>query len=795
MLVLLLVVAALGVYPMAAWAACPNPIGSGVRRFIANGATGSGTVIGDPMNAQAAIAAAQPGDVLQLADGHYLGAANMIAFPNGKAGTPTAKITVCAQNDGGVWIDGEDARRPFHTPANSYIVFQGIDFSASSDTVIETGSLGFNSHHLEMYRICAWDARHTPGSNAHVMQVWNTSDSIFEDFCLFGYGRNTFLSYAEGGTTTRNRYSRFWLSWQGYPPSPIGNDAPGPSYQPGYFSIGAEVFEDFITVYNPQLQDQFSQWTTGALYGAGTPSCHSNAPSVSHYRGFISYGYDGPVGGGTLYKDNPETKTNNRWFSHVCANVTISDMFIDGLSQPHNAPFNYSCTAVGANCSRVTLDRLTAIKGSSPVLDTNFDGVSPTNYRECSTVGACPNIYTGTGGAGPGSRACFEYANGTLTSTKKWPWRMDDRVKQALARAGRRTLAGSAGSGYAANTVTSEIVSRYGAIPAGCITSAAPITFPEAVGFPSKPILDNFAGTGALSGQWSAFGPGNGMTRSNGVAVSVDGNFTFARHASVFGQTQEVYATLATLQAEGTQQPLVGFLVQDANNRYIVGVNRAVGASNDELIVAIVIGGIYNELLRVNLGADLVAGDKIGAKTQNQGGPAPQLTTLYWFQASQNKWWQVGQASGPASNSGTLLMGAEGTGALDDFGGGGVAAVLTVLPTTMSFVANVGGLNPSPQPLAISDTNSTGTMGWTAASDVTWLAVSPSSGSDNSVLNISVNIAPGGTPLAASVYTGHITVTAPGATGSPAVTTVTLTLLPVSTPSHGRGGGGRGRWR
>jgi hypothetical protein len=49
---------------------------------------------------------------------------------------------------------------------------------------------------------------------------------------------------------------------------------------------------------------------------------------------------------------------------------------------------------------------------------------------------------------------------------------MDDRIKQALQRSGiGPTLAGTAGPGYAAGTVTSEIVSRYGAVPAQCSRS------------------------------------------------------------------------------------------------------------------------------------------------------------------------------------------------------------------------------------------------------------------------------------------------------------------------------------
>src|SRR5262249_5545682 len=65
---------------------------------------------------------------------------------------------------------------------------------------------------------------------------------------------------------------------------------------------------------------------------------------------------------------------------------------------------------------------------------------------------------------------CFRYIDGTRTGTPLWPWPMDDRIKAALEVAGSSALAGSAGPGYAAGTVTSEVASRLGPIPAGCLT-------------------------------------------------------------------------------------------------------------------------------------------------------------------------------------------------------------------------------------------------------------------------------------------------------------------------------------
>jgi hypothetical protein len=67
----------------------------------------------------------------------------------------------------------------------------------------------------------------------------------------------------------------------------------------------------------------------------------------------------------------------------------------------------------------------------------------------------------------------------------------------------------------------------------------------------------------------------------------------------------------------------------------------------------------------------------------------------------------------------------------------------------------------------------TNSMTWSASSDSPWLTITPTTGSSNSTVsaNILVN-----TNLEPGTYTGHITVTADGANGSPATITVNLEI-------------------
>ncbi|MGC4054556.1 MAG: choice-of-anchor D domain-containing protein [Paludibaculum sp.] len=97
--------------------------------------------------------------------------------------------------------------------------------------------------------------------------------------------------------------------------------------------------------------------------------------------------------------------------------------------------------------------------------------------------------------------------------------------------------------------------------------------------------------------------------------------------------------------------------------------------------------------------------------------------------------------------------------------------VLSVAPATVSFSAVQGGSNPAAATVNVTNTG-TGTLNFSAASDSSWLTVTPASGTAPQALQVSANI----TGLAANTYTGHITVTSAGALNSPATVTVTLTV-------------------
>ena len=96
---------------------------------------------------------------------------------------------------------------------------------------------------------------------------------------------------------------------------------------------------------------------------------------------------------------------------------------------------------------------------------------------------------------------------------------------------------------------------------------------------------------------------------------------------------------------------------------------------------------------------------------------------------------------------------------------------LSVTPAGLSFSAQAGGANPEPANISVTNTRG-GALTYAVSTDAAWLSVSPPSANAPSSPRVAVGIA----GLIPGTYTGHVTVSAAGATGSPATVAVTLTI-------------------
>jgi YbbR domain-containing protein len=172
--------------------------------------------------------------------------------------------------------------------------------------------------------------------------------------------------------------------------------------------------------------------------------------------------------------------------------------------------------------------------------------------------------------------------------------------------------------------------------------------------------------------------------------------------------------------------------------------------------------------------------------------------TLSWTASDNTPWLALSPASG--TNTGTVNASVNLTGlaagtyntAITVTAPGAVTKTVSVAltvtapaipaiglsPTSLTFTGAVGGTNPAPKPITISNSG-TGTLSWTASDNTPWLALSPASGTNTGTVNASVNL----TGLTAGTYNTAITVTAPDATTK--TVPVALTVTAPTTPAIG----------
>ena len=106
--------------------------------------------------------------------------------------------------------------------------------------------------------------------------------------------------------------------------------------------------------------------------------------------------------------------------------------------------------------------------------------------------------------------------------------------------------------------------------------------------------------------------------------------------------------------------------------------------------------------------------------------------------------------------------------------------VLNITPTSVSFAATTGGADPAAKTTSVTNTGG-GALAFTTSAAATWLGVSPASGSAPA----NVTLAPHISGLAAGTYDTDVTVTAAGATGSPATVAVHLVITDPPPPGLG----------
>jgi len=372
---------------------------------------------------------AGPGKVLCMADGTYKGDSQMLAFSS-KSGTAGNPITVRAQNDGNVLIDGEFQRRPIDCNA-SYITVIGVNAKNGHDTTTVV-----RGQHCTLRRVVSWANEPADGGLENVCDVGG-NHNLLEDIACFGFARKTLAVGARGGPGP-NTVRRAWAEHNG---SPYGS-AQGNPTDP--IDIGYN--QDNVLMENVIGRRNI-------LSSATEPEAplHAYSTRNSALLGSIVYATN---------QDNIETSMmlnitaesgSHAGSGHVTENFLLQDVVL--LAAPVHEHLK-GMVIDGGSGSRGNVARNVVVAAPQGLGTCSSDG------WECSNLHGGRTLAEATKGKtiyelAPGT--CYRYVNRQLTSEPLWPWPMQGRIQAALESARMPT-----------RNVTKHIEQTFGQIPPQC---------------------------------------------------------------------------------------------------------------------------------------------------------------------------------------------------------------------------------------------------------------------------------------------------------------------------------------
>jgi len=415
------------------------------------------------MTTKAAIAKLQPGDVLVIGDGHYIGADWMIAI-NGLNGTAEKPITIRSAGDGGAWLDGEGKNRPIYIYRSSHIIVEGLDASNSGDSVVEASG----SNNITLRRICAWDAA---DNNTQIFGVHHGEHNLIEDCAGWGIARKIF-SASQGGN--HNTFRRCFGRWE-------GSHVVGPKCTFGLiYNNQQNTFENCIGTWDPISMKE----TYVLLDYSGKPWAGAGAGTYTNYKvqnPYAIFAADGAYSNPELTPPGRKAGLKVRGciaytlvsdrsivlFAGIFA-TKADDIEIAGcaVSIAQNIkPFLLSRNPGGTNDHLVAKWLLTKGEAASyihPAWKTSIAGKLPERYwQDSGDIDGNGEVDLGDIGilATNWGKTVYGLSEGDLngdgvvdvgdkgivtahyeTAKPLWPWPMEDRIRQAMIRSGRQPI-------------------------------------------------------------------------------------------------------------------------------------------------------------------------------------------------------------------------------------------------------------------------------------------------------------------------------------------------------------------
>jgi Chondroitinase B len=375
---------------------------------------------------------AAPGGVLCLKDGEYKGDSQMLVF-SAKSGTAGSPITIRAQNDGAVLINGEHQRRPIDCAA-SFITVQGVNAKDGNDTTVVV-----RGHNCTIQRVVAWSADPGDGAIENIFDTGGTNN-LLEDIAGFGHGRKILACGARGGDGP-NTVRRGWFEHSG---SPYGAAQGNPTE-----SLEVGYNQNRCTAENIIARRNILSSATEPEAALHAFSTHGSAILGSIAFAVANDNYDTNI----LLNIAPEAG------SHVGSGHVTSDMLVQDIvlyaEQSHG------------DIRGMQID---GGLGSTGNIARRLVAVAPQGAGACGGSGwSCSEIYGGRtlAEALPGKRVwdtlpgiCKKVVNREITNEGLWPWPMNERIQAAYAQARMPT-----------RNVSKHVSSTLGAPPEKCLSS------------------------------------------------------------------------------------------------------------------------------------------------------------------------------------------------------------------------------------------------------------------------------------------------------------------------------------
>ena len=387
---------------------------------------------------------AAPGLSLGLLDGTYTGDNSMIEPTVGLSGSAGFPILIQAINDGAVVIDGEGAREPLRLKGNNYITFNGFDVCNSSvDAVVIGGSSTNACSHITCQRIVAYDAALV--NQAHIWNIWNSSDVLIEDCAGFGIGRyvlNCFSAVDPKTTTIR----RFWGRWMRQTDTPSSGGPKGINLCYDADNILAEnVFATWDETENSGAPTD----GYGPLWAAG------NNPPILNIRLFGCMSYVRTV---DAMAEGTFVGMINVFGTVLGSTVEHCVAYVEPAGHTFAKGFLLDDYTGGGDSNRF-VNRCTSINNTANTITGQWTQ-SGNLFNQSSVPTGIDNIWNGA--SSNGARIYYRYVDGVLTATPLWPWPMDARIAAAVTASGRSvtTFFGAGNSG-----LTDLMEDIFGAIP------------------------------------------------------------------------------------------------------------------------------------------------------------------------------------------------------------------------------------------------------------------------------------------------------------------------------------------